>query len=85
MSWAVDFTTRARADLVGLDQHTSEAVTDALVAWMENGPPMTGRRELAGFAFFEETVADRYLLGYSVKQDPPSFAVLWLRAKPGAQ
>lgn len=46
MSWDVDFTTNARADLVGLDPAVSEAVTDVLVAWASDGPPLASRREL---------------------------------------
>lgn len=83
MSWGVDFTTNARADLVGLEPAVSEAVTDVLVAWARDGPPLAGRRELGGIVFYESTVAERYLLGYAVKEDSQAFVVLWLRRKPG--
>lgn len=63
MSWGVDFTTNARADFVGLDPMVSEAVTDVLVAWARDGPPLATGRELRGIVFYESTVAERYLLG----------------------
>lgn len=83
MSWGVDFTTNARADLVGLDPAVSEAVTDVLVAWARDGPPLASRRELGGIVFYESTVAERYLLGYAVREYPQAFVVLWLRRQPG--
>jgi len=83
VTWAVDFTTNARTDLVGLDPEVSEVITDVLVAWAQNGPPLGNRRELGGMVFYESTVAERYLLGYSVRADQQAFVVLWLRRKPG--
>jgi hypothetical protein len=37
----------------------------------------------AGIHFYEALVADQVLLGYTIKQESPAFAVLWVRAKPG--
>ena len=67
MSWWVEFTSQARADLVGLDREISEAITDALVEWLEHGPPVRGERKLADITFYEELVADRILIGYVVR------------------
>lgn len=83
MSWGIDFTSRVRADLVGLEEQTTEALTDALMAWVENGPPRENRRELGGTEFFEAPIAQRYLLGYIVREDPPGVLLLWLRRRPG--
>lgn len=83
MTWSIAFTSQARADLVGLDTDASDAVTEALGGWMATGPPKENGRRLAGVLFYEATIVGRYLLGYSIKDDPPAFVVLWLRRKPG--
>lgn len=83
MTWGIDFTSRVRTDLVGLEEQTSEALTDTLMAWVENGPPRENRRQLGGVEFFETTIAQRYLLGYVVREDPPGVLLLWLRRRPG--
>lgn len=83
MTWGIDFTRRVHADLVGLEDPTNEVLTDTLMVWVENGPPRENRRQLGGTEFFEATIADRYLLGYIVRQDPPSVLLLWLRRRPG--
>lgn len=84
MTWDVDFTTQAREDLVGLDLELMEAITDTLIAWLAEGPPRQNERVLADIRFYEASVADRVILGYSVKEDPPAFALLWVRTKPGS-
>ncbi len=72
MTWCIDFTTRARQDLVGLDAGLMEAVTDTLVGWLAEGPPRQSERVLAGVRFYEASVADRVILGYTVKRGPAS-------------
>ena len=84
MTWRVDFTDQARADVVGLDTEVSAEITDMLLAWMASGPPRENERVLAGITFYESEIAGRYLLGYSTKEDPPAFVVLWPRQKPGS-
>jgi hypothetical protein len=84
VTWDVDFTTQAREDLVGLDLELMEAITDTLIAWLAEGPPRQNERVLADIRFYEASVADRVILGYSVKEDPPAFALLWVRTKPGS-
>ena len=83
MTWGVDFTTRARSDLVGMDSGEHEAVIDSLVVWADEGPPRKQGRTLIGITFFEETVADRYLLAYTVDDQRQRFVVMWVREKPG--
>lgn len=80
---AVDYTSRIRADLVGLDPDVSNAITDMVVAWMAEGPPREDERVLAGLTFYEAPVADRFLVGYMVNDKAPRFILLWLRRKPG--
>ena len=72
-----------RSDLVGLEEQASEILTDTLVAWVENGPPRENRRQLGGIEFFEASIAQRYLLGYIVREEPPGVLLLWLRRRPG--
>lgn len=84
MTWGIDFTSQIRADLVGLEADFVDLLTDTLVEWVQNGPPRENTRELAGMIFYEATIAERYLLGYMIKDDPPAVALLWLRRKPGA-
>lgn len=79
MTWGIDFTPQVRADLVGLDPEVADTLTDTLVRWADSGPPRENLRVLAGFRFYEAVIADRYLLGYTVRDDPPAFALLWLR------
>ena len=83
MTWGIDFTSRVRADVVGLEERDSEELTDTLMVWVENGPPRENRRQLGGVEFFEATIAQRYLLGYIVREDPPGVLLLWLRRRPG--
>lgn len=83
MTWGIDFTSRVRADLVGLEEAVSEELADVLMAWAENGPPRDHPRQLAGAEVFEAPVGDRHLLGYQVREAPPGVLLLWLRARPG--
>lgn len=82
MTWGVDYTSRMRADLVGLDSDVSNAITDLVVAWMAEGPPKELERVLAGLTFYEAPVAGRFLVGYMVDDKAPRFVLLWLRRKP---
>jgi hypothetical protein len=66
VTWGVDFTTRARSDLVGLDPEEHEIIIDALLAWSDAGPPRGNDRTMIGITFYEATVAQRYLLAYTV-------------------
>ncbi len=84
MTWDIDYTTQAREDLGGLDTDLMEAITDTLIVWLAEGPPRQNERVLAGIRFYEASVADRVNLGYTVKEDPPAFALLWVRTKPGS-
>jgi len=83
VTWGIDFTTRVRADLVGLEQQTLEQLTDTLMAWVENGPPCENPRRLGGIEFFETVIAQRHLLGYIVREEPSGVLLLWLRRRPG--
>lgn len=84
MTWGIDFTSQIRADLVGLEAEVVDLLTDTLVEWVQDGPPRENTRELAGMTFYEVTIAERYLLGYMIKDDPVAVALLWLRRKPAA-
>jgi hypothetical protein len=85
VTWNVDYTTQARLDLVGLDSELTEAITDAIVDWLERGPPRRGERVLAGVTFYEETIAGRVIVGYVVDPARERFALLWIRTRPGAR
>ena len=84
MTWDVDYTTRIRADLVGLDQSVNDALTDLVIEWLDQGPPLRGERTLTGVTFYEDVVAERFVLAYLADQERNRFMLLWLRAKPGA-
>lgn len=83
MTWHVDFTTGVRADLVGLPTEAAGVLTDALVAWLEDGPPRDNQRTLRGIDFYEAIIAERYLLAYIVDDARQRFVLLWLRHRPG--
>jgi hypothetical protein len=82
VTWGIDFTSRARSDLVGLDPEVREEIDDDLIAWAEMGPPLENGRLIAGLLVYEHIIAGRFLLGYVVKDSPPSLALLWLRRRP---
>jgi hypothetical protein len=82
VTWDVDYTTQARDDLVGLEAEVSEAITDAVIDWLANGPPRRGERTLGGITFYEETIAERVIVGYAVDEVRRRFALLWIRMKP---
>lgn len=83
VTWDIDFTDSFRADLVGLDEDVEQAVVDTLIGWLEAGPPRENARTLADIDFFEEPVAEAFLLAYSVDSLRRRFVVLWLRRRPG--
>ncbi len=84
MPWHVDFTSGVRVDLVGLESEASEALTNTLVTWLEEGPPRQNKRTMLDIDFYEAVVADRYLLAYVLDDERQRFVLLWLRVKPGA-
>ncbi|MGH9028428.1 MAG: hypothetical protein ACRDV4_02285 [Acidimicrobiales bacterium] len=53
------------------------------MTWVEDGSPRENRRQLGGIEFFEAIIAQRYLLGYIVRDDPPGVLLIWLRRRPG--
>ena len=79
MTWGVDYTSRMRADLVGLDPDVGNAITDMVVAWMAEGPPREHERVVAELTFYEASVADRFLIGYMVDDKAPRFVLLGVR------
>lgn len=83
MTWEVDFTRRARSDLVGLDAEVHEALIDSLILWTADGPARENARTIIEITFYEATVAGRYLAAYVVDEERQRFAILWLRRKPG--
>jgi mRNA-degrading endonuclease RelE of RelBE toxin-antitoxin system len=84
VTWNIDFTTRFRADVVGLDANTDQAIMDALVEWMSDEPPRENARSMIGIEFYEATIADRFVVAYSIDDVRQRFVVLWLRPKPGS-
>jgi hypothetical protein len=70
----IDFTTRARSDLVGLDSGEHEVIIDSLVAWSDDGPPREHGRTPMQMTLHEEVVADRYLLAYTIDQERRRFS-----------
>lgn len=84
MTWEVDFTQRARSDLVGLDEEVHEALIDALLVWTADGPPLEGARTMIDVTFHEAPILTGYLAAYVVDEDRRRFVILWLRRKPGA-
>lgn len=83
MSWAVDLTDVAQADLVGLEPGVYNAVMDAVNEWTLLGPPRDNRRDMAGMVFYEVGIANRYLLAYMIDDVRQRFVLMWLREKPG--
>jgi len=82
VTWDIDFTTRFRADVVGLEAGTDGLIMADLVGWMGTGPPRDNRRTMLGVEFYEAPVTDRYLVAYSIDDVRQRFVVLWLRQQP---
>lgn len=82
MTWDIDFTTRFRADIVGLEADVDEAIMLVLVGWMSDGPPREDARCMIGIEFYEATIADRNVVAYSIDDVRHRFVVLWLRQRP---
>lgn len=83
MSWHIDFTSAVRVDLFGLESEATEDLTNALVTWLDDGPPRQNKRTMLGIDFSETVIAERYLLAYVVDDEHQRFVLLWLRLKPG--
>ena len=82
MTWDIDFTTRFRADVVGVEAETDGLIMADLLEWMSTGPPRDNPRRMLGVEFYEAPVADRYLVAYSIDDLRHRFIVLWLREQP---
>ena len=83
MTWGIDLTSIARSELVGLEPDISDAVADVLMSWLAEGPPREGGRTVMDIQFYEASVADDYLLAYTVDDERRRVAVLWIRPRPG--
>jgi hypothetical protein len=85
VSWDVDVTSAYRSDLVGLESDANEAIADAILGWLNQGPPRRNPRRMAGTVFYEEVIADRYLAAYTIDDVRQRFLMMWLRNRPGMQ
>jgi hypothetical protein len=85
VSWAVDVTSAYRSDIVGLESEADEAIAIAILDWLNQGPPRRNSRNIAGMTFYEEVIADRYLVAYMVDDVRQRFLMMWLRDRPGWQ
>jgi hypothetical protein len=83
VTWGVDFAAQARSDLVGLESDVNQSLIGKLVTWMQDGPPRDGGRVMVGIEFYEEVVADRFLVAYTVDDSRQRLVILWLRNRPG--
>jgi hypothetical protein len=82
VTWDIDFTTRFRADVVGIEAETDELIMADLLEWMSTGPPRDNPPTMLGVEFYEAPVADRYLVAYSIDDVRRRFVILWLREQP---
>jgi hypothetical protein len=85
VNWAVDVTSAYRSDLVGLESEADQAISSAILEWLNQGPPRRNSRSMAGITFYEEVIADRYLVAYMVDDVRQRFLMMWLRDRPGSQ
>ena len=82
MTWGVDYTTRMKSDLVGIEPEVNTALTEFVADWEHNGPPRSNRRAVGSMELFEELVGDRHIVAYIIDDARQRFALLWLRETP---
>ncbi len=79
MSWRVFLTNSAQPDVDALTDADRAALTEDLFAWVEPGPPRSGRRIVAGAELFEHRLPSGIVLTYFVNEKVPYVAVIRAR------
>lgn len=79
MRWRIITVDTAWSDVESLSESDRLAIADALVVWVDNGPPRSHRRLTAGAELFEDEVASRYQITYFVNEVEQYVALLRVR------
>ena len=79
MSWRVFATDYLQSDLDALSGDERAALHDGLFSWVETGPPMINRRNIAGAEVFEDQLSSGFLITYFVELNEPYVAILRVR------
>lgn len=79
MTWRVVTSTRAWADIERFDQADQAAISDALFAWLDQGPPLGQSRIVAGIEIFECDISPGYRATYFVKESDHYVAIFRVR------
>ncbi|HEX9547603.1 MAG TPA: hypothetical protein VF942_09715, partial [Acidimicrobiales bacterium] len=81
MSWRIIATDASQLDFEALSEGEQASLADDLFGWVDDGPPRTKRRELAGVELFEDEVPSGFLVAYFVDENEPHVAILRVRRR----
>jgi hypothetical protein len=79
VSWRVFATDYLQSDLDALSEDDRVSLHDELFSWVETGPPMVNRRNVAGAELFEDHLPSGFLITYFVELNEPYVAILRVR------
>jgi hypothetical protein len=80
VSWRI-LTDRAWTDLGAFDEDERQAIASDLLAWVEDGPPRSNRRELTGVELFDDQLPSGFEVMYLVDESVSYAAVLRIRRR----
>jgi len=84
VTWRVLTTPACEPDFQALSDEDRTAVVDDLFAWIDQGPPRSAPRRVAGAALFDDPLPCGYSVSYFVDETQRYVAVIRLRRTPGA-
>jgi len=84
VTWRVLTGRTSEPDFAALTSGDGAAVLDELTAWVDQGPPRSGRRLVGGVEVFQDPLACGYMVTYYVQEADQLVAVLRVRrTRPG--
>ena len=78
MSWRI-LNGQIEPDLDRFEEADRDAITTELMDWVEGGPPMRNRRDLAGIDAYEDRLDCGFDVTYIVDEAIPYAAILRIR------
>jgi hypothetical protein len=79
VTWQVLTTGTGWADVEKLAEAERMPVSADLMTWVDNGPPRTARRVVAGVEVYEDQIASGYEVTYFVDESVPYAAIVRVR------
>jgi hypothetical protein len=81
VSWRIFATDASRLDFDALSAAEQARLADDLFVRVDDGPPRTKRRDIAGAELFEDQVRSGFLVTYFVEESEPYVAILRVRRR----